>query len=49
MLKKLFKKIVKSNRKTWLLYWESIKKKKWATLTTFVNSKKFVPGGYHKN
>ena len=44
-LKKLFEKIVKSNRRTLLLKWESLKKE-WATLSNFLDYEKFVPGGF---
>jgi hypothetical protein len=47
ILKKLFEKIVKSNRKILLLNWESLKKE-WAT-SNFLDSEKFARGGYHEN
>ena len=44
---KEIEKIVKSNRKTLLSNWESLKKE-WAILSTFLDSRKAVPGGQHK-
>jgi hypothetical protein len=48
MLKKLLEKIVKSNRKTLLLNWDSLKKE-WVTSSNFLDSEKFVTGGYQEN
>jgi len=39
-LKKQFKKIIESNKKTWLLNCESLEKD-WATLSTFFDTNKF--------
>jgi hypothetical protein len=46
-LKKWFEKMVISNRKTLLFNWESLKKEL-DTLSTFLDSKKFVSGEYQK-
>jgi hypothetical protein len=47
-IKKQFKKIVESNKKTLLLNWESLEQD-WATLSTFLDTKTFAPGEYHEN
>jgi hypothetical protein len=48
MLKRLFKKNCQIKRKSLLLNWESLKKED-ATLLNFLDSEKFVPGGYQEN
>jgi len=47
-VKKEFKEITESNKKTLLINCESLKKD-WAALSSFLDTKKFVPGGYHEN
>jgi hypothetical protein len=46
--KKLFEKIVESNRKTFLLNWKSLKKE-WTALSVFFDSEKLLPGGSLEN
>ena len=43
-----FEKIFESNRKTLSLNWKSLNKEQ-TTLSTFLDSEKFVPGGYNEN